>query len=97
MNLKPDQHCAVCGWEHTSAENRQLKALIDHIQTSHAPTHPCSYCVEQEYSPRNPERPWAVEPSVVHDGTLLAEPAFYCTTCGLYRCDALKRENRILR
>jgi hypothetical protein len=93
MNLKPDQHCAVCGWEHTSAEKRQLKALTDHVQTSHAPTHPCSYCVEQQNSPRNPKRPWAVEPCVVHAGKLLAEPAFYCTTCGLYRCDVLTPEN----
>jgi hypothetical protein len=57
MNLKPDQHCAVCGWENTRPEKRRLNALTDHVQTVHAPTHLCSYCVEQKYEPRNPERP----------------------------------------
>jgi hypothetical protein len=92
MDRKPDSHCAVCGWENTSAEQHPLKALTDHVQTTHAPTHPCLYCVEQQYSPRKPELPWAVEPCVVHDGKLLAEPALYCTTCGRYRCKALKSE-----
>jgi hypothetical protein len=96
MNLKPDQHCAVCGWNNTSPETRRRQALTDHVQTMHAPTHPCSYCGEQQYSPRNPERPWAVEPCVVHDDKLFAEPAFYCTTCGLYRCDVLKPEHGVL-
>jgi hypothetical protein len=95
MTLNPDQHGAVCGWNNTSPEQRRRKELIDQVQTVHAPTHPCLYCVEQQYSPRNPERPWAVEPCVVHDGTLLAEPACYCTTCGLYRCDVLKPESGI--
>jgi len=96
MNLKADSRCAVCGWENTSPEKRRLKALADHVQTAHAPTHPCSYCVEQQYSPRKPELPWAVEPGVVHDGRLSAVPAFYCTTCGLYRCEVLKPEHGIL-
>jgi hypothetical protein len=97
MNPKPDQHCAVCGWNNTSPEKRRPTALTDHIQMMHAPTHPCSYCGEQQCEPRNPDRPWAVEPCVVYDGKLLAEPAFYCTTCGLYRCDVLKPENGSFR
>jgi hypothetical protein len=96
MNLKPDQHCVVCGWENTSPERRRVQALTDHVQTVHAPTHPCPYCVEHQYSPRNPERAWAVEPCIVHDGKLSAEPTFYCTTCGLYRCEVLKPEHGVL-
>jgi hypothetical protein len=96
MNLTPDQHCAVCGWNNTSPEQRRLKALIDHVQTVHAPTHPCPYCLEQQYPASNPERPWAVEPCVVRDGQLLTEPAFYCTTCGWYRCEVLKPEHGLL-
>jgi hypothetical protein len=96
MNLTPDRHCAVCGWNNTSPETRRLQALTDHVQTMHAPTHACSYCVRQQYEPRNPKPPWAVEPCVVHDGTLLVEPAFYCTMCGLYRCEVLEPEKGIL-
>jgi hypothetical protein len=96
MNLKSDQHCTVCGWNNTSLEKPRLKALTDHVQTTHAPTHTCSYCAEQQYSPKEPKRPWVVEPCVVDDGKLLAEPAFYCTTCGLYRCEVLEPENGLL-